>query len=231
MQDNQSSIIEKLEKLLRLSESPEQGEAESAMRMAINLATKHNIDLSKVQTKEKKLVFSTISFNIGQRLPIAQRFITPILIKFFQVRIVYSGGRFNGRKIVYLGTDENAKMAMHVNNFLNEVFLSLWRVYSKKNNLSTTYRDSYFMGLAQGFSHKMQMEQQETIQKMLPVASEREEYGLVLVSHKEQLVKYESTVFPKLGTYQSRAMTINDTVRNDGFIKGKDIHIHAGCLQ
>lgn len=233
--NNDAPILDKLEKLLRLSQSPVEAEAESAMRMAIRLATKHNIDLSRVTIQDKKqneIKFGRVDYDVGQRMPVAQTFISPLLIRFFQVRLVYTGNRAYGRRMVFLGTEENINIAVRINEFLNHTFMYLWRTYQKRNGLEVKYRDSYLMGLALGLADKMEAEQKQTIQNFLPEASDQQQYGLVIISQNEQLVKYEANQFTDLKSLKSRNLNSNDAnVRAAGYMAGQKINTNAATAE
>ncbi len=55
MEPNQN-IIEKIQKLLALSKSPNENEASTALRMAMDMLSKHNLSMSEINVEKKESV-------------------------------------------------------------------------------------------------------------------------------------------------------------------------------
>lgn len=242
---NEQDILDKLEKLLRLSESSEQNEAELAMKRAMDLATKYNIDLNRVSMasgKSASLEFITERTVIGQRMPIAQFFIVGILLQHFNVRILYGGNRAFGRNLVFIGTANNIAIAKKVNDYLNHVFPVLWRKYRAEKNLplnmvqwregkqiKISFRESYFKGLASGFSSKLSEQEQQTINSNLS-ESEKQKYGLVVVDHKEQLSNFMKMEWPKLVSVNKQSTGLAWETYQQGVVDGKELNVVEGYI-
>ena len=228
-----NKIIDKIQKLLKMTGSREQGEAETALKMAQELAIKYDIDLSNIpleSEKESKQEFVKETADLGARMPVAQKFINPILMKYFGVHLVTGGGRWDGRKMYFIGRKDKAEFAKWVNEFLNNTFMNLWRSYQIATRYPTTYRDSYLLGLQQGLMQKLEENKKKVEAEFV---TDPNKYALVLVDEKKQIVLATQKFFGsnlRKGPKQ-KINPIVSSIQGAGHSAGYKINIHGGELR
>lgn len=228
-----SKILNKIEKLLRLSASSNQHEAEAAMAAAVRLATLHDIDMSRVSldsnVAEETIDKTTVS--MGSRLPVTFAYTQGIVGKFFKVKLLIGGGRLGGRVLHFIGKPDDIDNAKFVFSFLNETFLRLWQNHYKRNpHLDVaTARKCYFLGLYQGLSDKLTQVQKQTVDEAFTDSASKDSYQLVVVDYKKKLDDAVAAFFGKTKSTPNikRSFRDRDTIQA-GFRAGQDIQIHAG---
>jgi hypothetical protein len=224
-------ILSKIEKLLSLSDSPNQHEAESAMAMAVKLATQYNVDLSRVAVDQRQtdLYTKEIFDEKSSRLPITMQYTVAIIQKFFSVRVVTVGNRWSGRALTFIGKQSDIENAKFIYGFLNSTFLRLWHNFYKKNpylNVKTS-RKSYFLGLFQGLYAKLDAAK-KAVESSIH-SSEEQQYQIMLVNDEKLLNDAMVAFYPNLRK-APRAETVyeNNDVVSAGKKEGANINIHAG---
>ncbi len=182
-----NSIIEKIQKLLALANSPNEHEAKAATARANALLIKYNLSLQQVEDHESEYVVDKVASS-GYTLKPHWNNLIHLLQKYFFVKIVilktfdgYSSGEYAYEKSArtrykktfqILGTKENAQIANYIFHYLDRVYPELWKdVYERNANLKPNDKQSYFDGLTEGISILLE----ETKMRV------EEEYGLVLV--------------------------------------------------
>jgi hypothetical protein len=170
-------IKEKIEKLLRLAESSNEHEAQSALARANELMLRHNItDMDFTADKEYvRFVVGEPYFREGPEL----KYVNTIIHKFFFVKVVKvgTGGKKWGerdareRVLEFWGTPENVASAVHVHRFLREVFKTLWADHKKATGKDDTHRQSFYTGLQKGLWGRLE-KSQKTFE---------DEHGLVVI--------------------------------------------------
>lgn len=233
-------LIEKCRKLLALGNSCNQHEAELAIARAHGLAVKHGIDLASIEVFGQKNTDEKIlrdDIFTGQRLTVAQKFISNILQDFFNVKIIYTGNRYLGRKLVLLGTKTDIELANYANQFLNRVFVELWHEYYKNNtHVRLEEKNSFFFGLSHGLRSKLVQEravsetegfEEIALDKgMEQSQAVREKYAVMVISKKEKLVAATREHFPKLGRARHSSYRHSGTAIDAGVARGKTININ-----
>ncbi len=146
----ENSILRKVQKLMALSSSQNQHEAELAMIKSQELLLKHNLEY--VESDEERVFLIRI---LKQKKENAKmRAISQILATFF-VSCVFS--RCSG--FVYLelvGNKTNIEIAEYVALFLDKELERLWKESKRENNLQgTVAKNCLFMGIAKGYCNKI----------------------------------------------------------------------------
>ncbi len=228
---NENKILTKLEKLLALSDSPNQHEAEAAMEKAIQLATQNNIDLSRVSAQNRpkdQIENEELSAN-ASRLPITHLFVADILKQFFSVRIVSGGGRISGRRLYFIGRKSDIENAKFLYGFLNTTFMRLWHGHYKKNphlNLATA-RQGYLLGLWQGLTAKLKAAKAAAEQTLH--TEERHGYQIMIVDHEKALQNAITNFFPDAKTIKSKTRRdVDDDSLKAGYRDGGNINLQRG---
>jgi type IV secretory pathway VirB4 component len=229
MNTEREKILQKLEKLVALAGSDNEHEATLAMQRAIQIAMENNIELSQLSRDSRptdKIEKEETGKN-DARLPVTHRFIADIIQRFFNVSVVTGGSRHSGRKIWFIGKKEDIDFAKFLNSYLENTFFRLWYAYYKKNPHAKNARESYFLGLWQGLSAKLQ----ETKNKIEQDLAEniKQGYSLMIVDNKKALDTALGEYFPALRHTKGRTIPVkSNAALNDGYEKGKQIDVNGG---
>lgn len=230
-----NEIINKLKKILNLTQSGNQGERDAALERAMALATKHNIDLAfvkneqeKKETKEDMIAGSVPS---GARSSVCQTYISSILAKFFNVKVIRTGGRNSGINYVFVGRKSEVEFAAYANDFLNSHMMRSWRDYQTSRQIDTKFRTTYFVGFYNGLCTKLEQSKKATEKEAfasLPAGSQ-EQYGIVLYNEEMIRNKFVENLFPNLGKYVTAKKTVYDghTTGQAGYKAGQSTNIAA----
>lgn len=158
-------VLERIRKLLALAGSPNQHEAETAMRKAHELMLRHNIEASAARAER--------SFEVrllGEPLRRATRVESDIIVLLSQyffvkaIRIPVYVPHEGKRGLLYeiAGTRPNVEMASHVYAFLLATAERLWQENRRDTRVrSGRDRLSYQSGVIRGFREKLATERTE----------------------------------------------------------------------
>jgi len=155
-------VVARIQKLLALAESPEQHEAEAAMRAARRLLLAHNLSVAEAQV-EPRYGWRQLGRPTG-RVPTHERLLAGILANHFFVSCVWvqafdvrSGKR--GRQLEIAGTPENLEIAAWVRSYLLETGTRLWAAHKRERGISGNRdRRRFLQGVMVGFHEKLQAE-------------------------------------------------------------------------
>ena len=157
-----SRVVGRIQKLLALAESPEQNEAEAAMRAARRLLLKHNLSLAEART-ETRYTWQQLG-HPSARIPTHERILAGILGQHFFVSCVWvhafdaNRGR-RGRVLEIAGTTENLEIAAWVHGWLLETAERLWRTHRRERRLGGDRdRRRFLQGVMVGFHEKLEQE-------------------------------------------------------------------------
>jgi hypothetical protein len=155
-----SNIIIRIRKLLALAESANEHESTLAMKMASKLLKKYNLQHLD-EDEQGNYTFSIINLK-RKRIEEYQRRIIVILTRFFYVQAICSSLYDPLRDDIYktfeiFGKQDNIQIAEYCYHFLEQKLFSLWKRNTLKwNGNKKILRNSYYLGLLQGFSEKLQ---------------------------------------------------------------------------
>jgi hypothetical protein len=186
-----SGILRKVQKLLALSTSTSQNEAEQAVLKARQLLFKYNLDPSAPE-KEDFLVLKRI---FKQRKENGKmRAIAKILETFFVSTVYNRVGKFTYLEI--LGQPVNVEIADYVASVLDGELDRLWSQVQKENRLrGMVAKNSFFRGLAKGYCDKIQHLQRDQ--------SLSEERALMII--EKQLAEAVAMAYPRLSSVRRSA--------------------------
>lgn len=212
-----NKLIEKIQKLLALSGSSNQNEAESAMAKAQELMLKHNIDMRSVQNHDSEYI-NELSETFKRENP-SMKFINDIVQKYFFIRVVKTNRR-EGKFFNHIGEKQNVQTALHTVNFLKATFDKLWKEYKKETNAARGSKQSFVYGLYKGLSEKMDQQRMEAEQK----------YDLVLVDDPKATEKMNE-IFPRLSHRSAGRINLRDgAAQSAGHAAGRNINLSSGSL-
>lgn len=220
------SIIEKIQKLLQLANSPNESEARSATNKANELLIKYNLSLQSIIDHESEYEKQELVTS-GLTLKPHQSMITTLLQEYFFVKVIigsdfvgHSSGKWGNQRAQYrkvislVGTEENCRIATYIFAYLNDVYPKLWKDYFDRNSrVEGRDKRSYYSGLTSGIS------------KMLKQTKWRveNETGLVVIDDPGLVKAVEKIT---TGTYGGTSnANINREVERDGLRDGQKISL------
>lgn len=233
-------LVNKIKGLLRLATSSNQHEANLAMQRAKALAVKHEIEIATLDAfsdgkPKNSEPITKDSLNLGKRMSISQHLVSRILQDYFNIRVIYSGGRWSGRSITFVGRKSDIELAQFLNEHLNNEFLRLWRkYYSENENRGVTLRDrpGFLVGLSQGLSQKLDESQKNTEQESFTacpldkVEKIKQSYAVAIVNHKQNLQDKVKEFYPHLSKATNTQRVHNYNSIGAGRVMGKSISVN-----
>lgn len=157
--DEEARIRQRIAKLLALAESPNQHEAEAAMREAQRLMLKYNIE-EAAAGRRKSYGYRHLGQPTG-RIQIHHRLLATILGSHFFVEPIWVTvyepllGR-SGSVLEVCGSEANLEMASYVYDFLLNTAERLWREHQRATRThGNADRRSFLAGVMRGFHEKL----------------------------------------------------------------------------
>jgi hypothetical protein len=223
-------VIRRVNKLLALAASDNEHEATLAMQRATELLQRHNLENATLAERSGcvRLVIQTGK----KQIPSWRKNIGRILRDYFFVEVVFSSlydaqRQDSYKTIVLLGRAENVPIAEHCYYFLEQQLESLWQKNRHRFQGNTrTAKNSYYLGLLQGFSQKLAEQSAETVQS----AQGTQNYmaadmtsGQLIMSGDSELQDFVALHFPRLRTTRMNAVQMNRESYEDAITAGKHI--------
>lgn len=145
------NITEKIQKLLALGESPNQHEAEMALKKAMELMDIHNIEQSDLNIKEE--IISGVYLEQG-RIPAWVKLLAAYVAKFCSCKVLISSGGGGGSKIRVWGKKSHQEIFSYTMGYLVEAIdrLTKEEAYGK----GKSYCNSYRQGLTQNLINRIE---------------------------------------------------------------------------
>lgn len=231
-------ILKKLTKLLNLSKSANEHEAQMALAKAAEIATNAGIDLAivaakDVNTESEKLEMVEDSINTGARLPVLQKYASWLLNKHFGVHVIYGGSRYFGKTVSFLGDKKDVEFAKFVNNFVQEDMQRRWDYYKKSNNLSVKFKATFMYNCYRGFNDALtaaKLATEETRFGEMEATTRKAvegKYALVLTTKKEKVETFVSKMHPRLRTVKVSVGNAwaSGSVAKDGYATGQTMKV------
>jgi hypothetical protein len=147
-----ADLLDKIKKLLRLSESVNQHEAALAMARAMELADRHNLDITTLDTDDEVEHIIHKWFPCGKYVGLEQRLAISIAQTYFNVTACYGFRRF-----VFVGKDADIMIADYVVGFLVHTVQDCLREYERSERVRRRrvtprkragFRTGFFYGIA-----------------------------------------------------------------------------------
>lgn len=158
-----AAILDRIRKLLALADSPNQNEAEAAMRMAHRLMLKYNLEQPPEGDSTREYGWKHLGRATG-RISEHESLLAALLGQFFFVQPIWvSVFRVEDQKRVSVleitGRYENLAMADYVYGFLQHAAESLWREHKRKHGIArNAERRAFLAGVIRGFAEKLKRE-------------------------------------------------------------------------
>ena len=227
-------IIERLKKLLALAgNNPSQAEAEAALSKAQAVAIEHGIDLamlgeSQVEN-ETEIIREDMEF--GQRLPTVNIYVCNVLVGFFNVKIITSGGRNNGRKLIFVGKRDDIQTAKYIYTWLAETMVRCWHSYYQNSiGIALSHKQSYLFGFYNGLSRKLQANKRDIEADRLKTESDKNKYAVAVVNLQKKIQDFIDNEFDNLRTGGKKKVQMNNESYSRGVSDGANCNIAKGGI-
>lgn len=152
------SVIDKINKLLSLANSPNENEAQNAVNFAKKLMKKWNIKL--LSEEDRQFGYRQLGVP-SKRRNAFQLELSSILQSHFFVKCVWTwavnplAGK-RGYVLEISGSPENLEIAGYVHDFISNVGDSLFKTFKANGGIGT--RMNFLFGVADGFDYKLRVE-------------------------------------------------------------------------
>jgi len=228
-QDKTRALLEKVRKLLALSESANEHESLLAMRKAREIIAQHGL-----MTPGSPSEYCTLAINLGgKKIAGHHRAIASILIEHFQVEVVLAS-TFDANACTtckcldLIGRPGQVKVAEYIFHFLENRLESLWeRQRQTRTGGGRTAKNSYRLGVLKGFREKL-------AEKTLPGRDGEFPLPSGTVSHlpvpqnNPDRDRFLAWRYPRLRNTRGRSVTIDREHYQAGQEDGRRLELRAG---
>ena len=221
-------LLERAEKLLSLATSDNEHEAISAMQKVQELYAKYNL---KRLTENKDSHWGYLIIKLGKkRVERYQSLIASILSDHFFVEVIHTSN-FDAKAcsdykaLELLGTRENVLMAEYVFHFLEQQLSGLWLNYQEKKRLGLATRNSFYLGVLEGFREKLKLSERKIdfeCPDFTPSALS------LAVRKDEQLTQLVRNRYPKLNRLSGGRRLHDSEAYSAGKKEGRSLVIRKG---
>lgn len=227
-------IIERLKKLLALAgNNPSQAEAEAAMAKAQKVAIEHGIDLAMLGENhaENETEIFREDMEFGQRLPTVNSFVCNILIGFFNVKIITSGGRQMGRKLIFVGKRDDIHTAKYIYSWLAETMVRCWHsYYHNTHGVQLAHKQSYLLGFYNGLANKLQSNKRSVESDRLKTEEDKNKYAVAVVNLQKKIQDFMNNEFDNLRKGATKSIRMDAGSYSRGVNDGSNCNIAKGGI-
>lgn len=228
------ALISKLKKLLALAgNNPSIEEAQSALAKAQAVALENGIDLAMIgegqNESENEIVCDSMEF--GKRLPTVNTYVSNILVAFFNVKIILSGNRNNGRKLIFVGKRDDIHTAKYVYTWLAETMVRCWHsYYSNTHGVKLEFKQSYLFGFYNGLESKLMANKRAVENDKLKTDADKSKYAVAVVNVEKKIKDFIEKQFENLRKTPEREIKVDTDPYSKGVIDGNNCNIAKGGL-
>ncbi|NKB70752.1 MAG: DUF2786 domain-containing protein [Candidatus Latescibacteria bacterium] len=215
------SVLRRIKKVLSLTDSPNEHEAQVAVDKARDLLLEYNIDLVEL---DRARSFSCISLGpVKKRRDSHEAWLAALLQRFFFVETLWAYGYEpgidkSGSVLQVYGTPTNLHMARYVYDYLSQLLERLWQQYRQANQLpGNRERRRYFTGVLEGFYRKLEAGVEER-------AGNGAQSRALVWRGDARLQTYFRYLNPRVRTRQGRGVSASPAYR-DGLEEGGKVTI------
>ena len=212
-------VLRRIKKVLSMTDSPNEHEAQVAVDKARNLLLEYNVDLVEL---DRARSFECISLGpVKGRRDSHEAWLAALLQRFFFVETLWAysyepGANKSGSVLQVYGTSTNLHMARYVYDYLNQLLERLWQQYRQANQLpGNRERRRYYTGVLEGFFRKLEAGEGKECK-----AGSR----ALVWRGDERLQAYFRYLNPRVRTRQGRGVTASPAYR-DGLEEGGRVNI------
>ncbi len=217
----QNSIIEKIRKLLALSNSSNEHEAALAASHVQRLLSEHNLAMADIETSQKPEKADRIETSAAKALPKWVRHLCAGVSSAFDCQAIHHPATGT---MSFIGVGADVQIAAYTFSYLEKTIRRLCTAYIKlqvsaatANRQRELIRHSYYLGAVSIINQLLAAQKKET-----PITPG------TLVQHKEALIRQTVNELGHIRTIRSRKSYVNSGAYLQGQSDGKQIGIHRG---
>ncbi|HKP55309.1 MAG TPA: DUF2786 domain-containing protein [Polyangiales bacterium] len=206
-----SGVLERIRKLFALASSPNQHEAEAAMRMAHRLMLRHNLQHVEAESSADAFGFRHLGKPSG-RTSEAESLLAALLGEFFFVQPIWVSvfRREDNKRVSVLevtGRHENLAMAEYVHGFLLRAAESHWKAHKREQGVrSNADRRAFMAGVMRGFADKLRAERKlEAAEGLVWVADPSADHYFRRRHPRVRSTSYTSSAHSRAGAHGQAA--------------------------
>ncbi|MDR0356043.1 MAG: DUF2786 domain-containing protein [Deltaproteobacteria bacterium] len=209
----ENPLLEKIKKLLALSNSPEQHEAEAALAKASELMSRYNIDSDALQDEEKKAGYERWRLPLNSaRITKRYDLIAFIIQNHFFSKVVFTNeyqplSDSQACFMDIIGKPANLSMASHVFHFLVERTDSLWERFKPhaaiRGEKGVGAKNAFMTNLLRSFNKKLSNEEEKRKKEAFANTGVRLNSAGVILLKDPELSDYVDYHYPRLSTRRS----------------------------
>ena len=228
--DGRGRMIEKIRKLLALSNSANEHEAQAALRMAVRIMERHRLDETDIEEEGNEAMYRILPTG-KKRVAAYQRLITSLLSQYFQVTVIHSQlydpvADQVSRTFEIFGRRDHVEIAEHCYHFLESRLLSLWRTC--QNNLAGSTRhskNSYDLGILHGFHANLREQRQKAMAGGITgkTGSEAVAAPFPAIRKDQAVEECLRRRYPRLQKKRNKVSRVSLSIFNQGVMAGRNI--------
>lgn len=214
-------IIEKIKKLLALSNSCNEHEAALAASHVQRLLSEHNLAMADIETSDKPEKADKIETSVAKTLPKWVRHLCAGVSRAFDCQAIHHPATGT---MTFIGVGADVQIAVYTFEYLEKTLRRLCAAYLKHqvsasvaNRQRELMRHSYYLGAVSTINQRLTSQKQET--PVNPGA---------LVPLKEGLIKQAISEITNIRTVRSRKSYINTGAYTQGQVDGSQVGIRHG---
>lgn len=221
-------LLERAEKLLSLATSDNEHEAVLAMQKVQELYAKYN--LKRLEEKREAHWGYLVVKLKKKRVERYQSVIASILNDYFFVEVIHtslydSEACVDFKALELLGTRENVLMAEYVFYFLEQQLGGLWNSYRPRKSRGVASRNSFYLGVLEGFREKLKLSETQVTQK---ISSEKATPVSLVLRQDEGLKTLVNSRYPKLNRLRGGQRLHDTQAFHAGKKEGRSLVIRKG---
>jgi hypothetical protein len=216
-----SPIIEKIKKLLALTNSGNEHEAALAAGHAQRLLAEHNLAMADIEASHKPDKADKVETAVSKNLPKWLRHLSSGVSSAFDCQAIHHPAT---GKMTFIGVGADVQIAAYTFTYLDRTVRKLCGIYMKQHVGSTIpnrhrelMRQSYYLGAVSTIATRLREQKVQT-----PVTTG----ALVLV--KDGLIKQAMNEIGNIRTMHSRRSYVNCDAYSRGQTDGTEVGIHRG---
>lgn len=225
---NEDSIIEKIRSLLRLAKSDNPFESAAAMRKALEIASRHQIDLASISPEDDLNKITSDEMELPSRLAHEWKEALNIVFNYFNVHVSVLVG-MDSKRAQIIGTKLDIELSSYVATFLVRSCrecLAIYRRAEIKNRRKVTpsKTQSFIKGFFWGIRDGLRQQRQQTV-------ADHAGYQLMLDNGAAARTEFSDRINQRFGP--SRQIEMPDARENraakwTGFAHGSKTQIRPG---
>lgn len=157
------AIIDRVKKLLALSQSSNAHESALALAKANAIIVEHQIDMVLLNSSDPTMpeVYDEQVIACSRRKPIEIKAIAWLLEEHFRCKVVYTYARLDGvlfPSMTVIGRRTDAEFGRWLVSYLREEFQRRWAAFKQEANAATREKNAFIYGMYKGLDERLREE-------------------------------------------------------------------------